>query len=453
LLVWQDFMFACTAYPLEDTAFLDDVYEEIRYQIRRLRNETAIALWCGNNELQSFGTGDAPDRMSWEDYEKFFHHDVAAIVAEEDPSRAYWPCSPHSPGFELKDDNNPASGDAHLWAVWHGLEPFEWYRTAFHRFCSEFGFQSYPEPKTIAAITTPADHNITHPVMEHHQRSSAGNAKILHYMLSWFRMPAGFEQTLWLSQLQQGLAIQYAVHHWRRNWPRCAGALYWQLNDTWPAATWSSIDYFGRWKALHYFAKRFFAPIVISGVEAGSSVHLHVSCDHIEPRDAVLDWLVTDLNGATHSEGTLPVRLQPHASQHVQSLDLSDAVMALGERNLLLWLTLSDANAILAEEMLSLVRPKALALQPPELDWHLQQHDGRARLAVTTKRPALWMWITCADADPIWSDNFVCLRPGRSYFFDCMPDATNPTAPNPHSIQLRSLIDLSEPKPNLPKQC
>lgn len=442
LLVWQDLMFACTAYPLESDLFMSEVEAEVRYQVGRLHNETALALWCGNNELQSFGTGEGKDRMPWGDYEAFFHHKLATIIQQEDPQRPYWPCSPHSPGFELKDDNNPASGDAHLWQVWHCLEPFEWYRTSLHRFCSEFGFQSYPEPKSVAAFTEPADRNITHPVMEHHQRSTAGNAKMLHYMLSWFRMPKGFAETLWLSQIQQGLAIQYAVLHWRIHWPRCAGALFWQLNDAWPAASWSSIDYYGRWKALHYFAKRFFAPVVISGIEQGSTVNVHLHCDSIAAHDAQLECTITDLAGSVYSTSETSVHLQPHHAQLIHSVDLSKAAGDLGERNLILWLTLRGADGILAADCLTMVRPKALDLPKCQIDWSLDRYGDKTHLSVTAAKTALWMWIDTIDADCVWSDNFVCLRPGQTQSFELQSCSIAPSALTPEQIRIRSIADL-----------
>lgn len=442
LLVWQDLMFACTAYPVEDPSFVAEVEAEVSYQVKRLHNATALALWCGNNELQSFGTGDLPDRMSWQDYEQFFHHRLAALIAKQDRMRPYWPCSPYSPGFELKDDNNPASGDAHLWYVWHGLEPFEWYRTSQHRFCSEFGFQSYPEPKSVYAFTLPEERNITHPVLEHHQRSTAGNAKIMHYLLSWFRMPKGFEETLWLSQLQQGLAIQYAVLHWRTNWPRCAGALYWQLNDTWPAATWSSIDYFGRWKALHYFAKRFFAPVVVSGVEKGTEVKVHVHCDQIQPCQAVLECVVTDLEGTEYSALEYPVHLQPHHAQLVQTIDLGNAARDLGQRNLILWLTLRSDDGVMARDIVTLVRPKALNPVSETPEWSLQKDGIKTVLTVTFKQPAFWMWIECLEADCVWSDNFVCLRPGQTHHFELLSCTIDPSTLSSSQLKIKTLADL-----------
>jgi beta-mannosidase len=191
ICVWQDFMFACATYPTFNDAFMENVSAEFSDNIRRLRHHPSIALWCGNNEMEQGWVGDEwNDRqMSWEDYSKLFDKLLPEMVKKLDPERDYWPCSPHSPHGDREDFNNPNWGDTHLWDVWHGKKPFEWYRTAQHRFCSEFGFQSFPEPKTVNGYTAPRDRNITSYVMEHHQRSGIGNTTIMTYMLDWFRLP------------------------------------------------------------------------------------------------------------------------------------------------------------------------------------------------------------------------------------------------------------------------
>ncbi len=198
LCVWQDFMFACSTYPAYDRAFLRSVRAEAEHQVRRLRHHACIALWCGNNELEQGLVGDRwsvqPPRMSWRDYAKLFDRLLPEVVRRNDPERAYWPCSPHNPCGDRSKYNNPACGDAHLWEVWHGRKPFESYRANLHRFCSEFGFQSFPEPRTVRLFTAPSDRNVTSYVMEHHQRSGIGNSVIFQYMLEWFRLPQGLRQ-------------------------------------------------------------------------------------------------------------------------------------------------------------------------------------------------------------------------------------------------------------------
>ncbi|MCX7030154.1 MAG: hypothetical protein NTU62_08550, partial [Spirochaetes bacterium] len=301
ICVWHDFMFACSAYPAFDESFLANVRAEAEENVRRLRHHASIALWCGNNELEQGLVGDAwTDRtMSWEDYGRLFDRLLPEVVREVDPDRDYWPASPHTPVGDRRNFNDPASGDAHLWEVWHGRKPFEWYRTCGHRFNSEFGFQSFPEPRTVRGYTDPDDRNVTSWVMERHQRSGIGNTVIIQYLLDWFRMPTDFDATLRLSQVLQAMAMKYAVEHWRRSMPRGMGTLYWQLNDCWPVASWSSIDWHGRWKALHHLARRFFAPVLVSGVEdpAGGTVEVHVTSDLREPFEGTVSWELTTVAG------------------------------------------------------------------------------------------------------------------------------------------------------------
>ncbi len=280
--------------------------------------------------------------MSWDDYDKLYNELLPEVVGRLDPQRDYWPCSPHTPVGDRRDFNNPDSGDAHLWSVWHGKQPFEWYRTCTHRFNSEFGFQSFPEPQTVYTYTVPEDRNITSFVMEHHQRSGIGNSTIIHYMLDWFKLPTSFDMTLWLSQILQGMAIKYAVEHWRRGMPRGMGTLYWQLNDCWQVASWSSVDYFGNWKALHYMARDFFAPLLISGLEDAEqgTVEIHVTSDLMEATDGVAAWTLTDTDGDVLDRGSTKVTAGSRQSTVVETLDLSQWIDKVGIRNLLLWLDL-----------------------------------------------------------------------------------------------------------------
>jgi beta-mannosidase len=216
-----------------------NVRQEFVDNVKRIRHHPCIALRCGNNEMEQGLVADdwTSYAMSWKDYSRLYDEMLPQVLAELDPERDYWPSSPHTPGEDRRNFNDPDRGDAHLWSVWHGKQPFEWYRTCTHRFNSEFGFQSFPEPKTTYTYTDPEDRNITSYVMEHHQRSGIGNSTIMTYLLEWFRLPTTFENSLWLSQILQGMAIKYAVEHWRRAMPRGMGTLYWQINDCWPVAS------------------------------------------------------------------------------------------------------------------------------------------------------------------------------------------------------------------------
>lgn len=421
ICVWQDFMFACAAYPAHLPEFMDNVMEEAKDNVKRLHHHTSLFLWCGNNELEHMNgyIGDTPGAMRWDHYSMLFDVKLREVVETHHPASCYWPASEHSPignrtPHEVSSDAR--WGDAHLWDVWHGREPFEWYRGAYHRFCSEFGFQAFPHPATIESFTEESDRSITSWVMERHQRSPSGNQTIMSYMLEWFRLPVGFENTIWLSQILQSLGIKYAVEHWRRNMPRCMGATYWQLNDCWPVASWSSIDSLHRWKALHYEAKRFFAPDMISVIEdeATQTIELYINSDHLEEREAVIivkAWNVStgilldqqEFSTLTPSNGSRKVAIYKPQKDAITArrFDLVFEVEFLVE------------GVDVAENMITWVRPKHLNLQSPTIGKTIgQDEDGLTYVELTTDQPALWTWIELEnDPDVRWSDNFFHLFP------------------------------------------
>jgi len=322
LLVWQDMMFACATYEL-DEHFEESITAEFVDNIRRLRHHACLALWCGNNELE-----DQTSRLlrvterHKADYIKIFEYIIPKVLKQEDPQTFYWPSSPSSGGcFDAPQD--PNRGDVHYWKVWHGLLPFTDYRNHFFRYASEFGFQSFPCLETVESFTIPEDRNVFSYMMERHQRSGTANEKILHYMSQMYLYPGQFTTLLYASQLLQAQAMQYAVEHWRRNRGRCMGAVIWQLNDCWPVASWASIDSLGRWKALHYYEKRFFAPILISCHEEGllsapanvnqefppkvKSAHLNISNETPNDFRGTAHWSLRRPDASVIEEGTFQV--------------------------------------------------------------------------------------------------------------------------------------------------
>ncbi|MGW8144099.1 MAG: beta-mannosidase [Anaerolineales bacterium] len=413
ITIWQDFMFGCATYPTFEDDFMVNVAEEANQQIKRLRHHPSLALWCGNNELEQGLVADewTDTTMSWADYGKLYDQLLPELVAELDPQTDYWPCSPHSPYGDRSDWNNPRWGDAHIWEVWHGLKPFEYYRSCFHRFNSEFGFQSFPEPDSINLYTNPSDHSVNSPVMEHHQRSHIGNARIIHYLLDWFRLPNKFDHQIMVSQILQGMAIKYAVEHWRRTMPRGMGTLYWQLNDCWPVASWSSIDYYGSWKALHYMARRFYAPILISGLEDWDTgeVEIHLTNDTQASEVGVVHWqLITADKGESILDGHLEVEIPALSNSRVATLEFEEKLREYGNENVILNLQLEIAGQQVSENLVLFCRPKRLNLQSPNIRVDVQDD----RLIFSCDAPALWAWISHMDNSP-FPDNFFHLIPGR----------------------------------------
>ena len=309
LIVWQDLMFACNVYDLTEE-FEDNITKEITENVKRLRHHASLALWCGNNEMEMFvkqGTWvTKPTEMR--DYLFMYERIIPEVLSEYDPDTFYWPASPSS-GGSFDEANDPNRGDVHYWEVWHGNKPFSEYRKYFFRYASEFGFQSFPSVKTLETVTDdPKELNPFSYVMEKHQRNYGGNGKIAKYMQAAYRYPENFSDFVYASQLLQADGIRYGVEHYRRNRGRCMGAIYWQLNDCWPVISWSSIDYYGRWKALHYYAKRFFAPVMLSceeqswmTVEADmnrqhfefeKSIRLNVTNETLDAHRVLVKWAV-----------------------------------------------------------------------------------------------------------------------------------------------------------------
>ncbi|MEM8861108.1 MAG: glycoside hydrolase family 2 protein, partial [Chloroflexota bacterium] len=323
--------------------------------------------------------------------------------------------SPHSPYGSRLDWNNPNWGDAHIWDVWHGNKPFEFYRTCLHRFNIEFGFQSLPEPATLETVLADEDKNLTSYVMELHQRSPVGNSKIMTYMLEWFQLPNSFENTAWLSQIQQGMAIKYAVEHWRRTMPRGMGTLYWQLNDCWPVASWSSLDSLGKWKGLHYMAKHFFAPTLLSAVEDlnAQTIALHVTHDLPDSRDGTISWQVITANsGDVLESGKMDCQFEGPASLEVGTIDLSDALAKYDVRNLLVRMWLEVEGKMISTNLVHLSRPKHVMLTEPELAFSISKSEDEATITINAARPAMWAWLELDGSAHGFSDNFFHQFPG-----------------------------------------
>ncbi len=447
IAIWQDFMFACGTYPAYDDAFMANVRAEAEDNVRRIRHHPCMALWCGNNEIEQ-GMPDPTwkQSLSWDDYSRLFDDLLANIVRELAPGTAYWPGSPHSPCGDRENWRNPHCGDTHLWDVWHGRQPFEWYRTRTDRFCSEFGFQSFPSPRITNEFTAPEDRNITSYVMEYHQRSYIGNGTIITYMLEWFKLPTGFESMLWLTQILQGTAMKYAIEHWRRLMPHTMGTLYWQLNDMWPAPTWSSLDWRGGWKALNYMAKRFYAPVLISGLEdvASHTVAVHVTNDKREAVDGTVRWTITTADGTVINKHETPVSVPAISSAHVLTIDAADHAQERPDRDVMVWLELLVGDAVVSDNLVLFARPKHLPLLNPAIELKFEQQGDAVAVTLTAKHPALYVWLekdgSAGGDDWHISDNFFDLRANtpRTVIVKGISDVN---AAREH-IRVRSLVDV-----------
>ncbi|RKL66964.1 glycoside hydrolase family 2 [Salipaludibacillus neizhouensis] len=407
LIVWQDFMFACAVYDLNEE-FEETVREEVRDNIKRLRHHASLGLWCGNNEMEhAWNSWDFPKTEKHKnDYLTLFEKIIPTIVEDTDPETFYWPSSPSSGGNFLKtsDENE---GDVHYWDVWHGLKPFTEYRKFKFRFVSEFGFQSFPSTKTIETFTKPEDRNIFSYVMEKHQKNGDANGKILYYLAENFKYPKDFESLVYTSQLLQGEAIKYGVEHWRRNMGRSMGAIYWQLNDCWPVASWASIDYYGRWKALHYFAKRFFAMTLLSAEESKTGANLVVTNDHIDPFKGTIKWVLRTAISEVLLEGEENVTVSSAAAKNGVSLDFTDLLSTYNKRReCFLEFTLEDESGAIISNGTSLFVPaKHFKFKNPELYFTVEEKEAVFEVVVRGMSLAKYVELSHQE-DVVFSDNY-----------------------------------------------
>lgn len=411
LLVWQDFMFACSVYDLTEE-FEQTIQQEIIDNIKRFRNHPSLGLWCGNNEIEEgWEHWGWPKRSKFRThYLKLFEITLPKLVKELDPQTFYWSSSPSS-GGAFDQPKNPRIGDVHYWDVWHGLKPFTEYRKFQFRFCSEFGFQSFPSLKTVKTFTKPEDRNIFSYVMEKHQKNGGANGKILSYLADTFLYPKDFDSLLYTSQLLQGEAIKYGVEHWRRNRGISMGSIYWQLNDCWPVASWSSIDYYGRWKALHYFAKRFYAPVLLSIKEEGTNAELHITNETMDRLEATVVWKLRTNKGEVLQEGTLDVNAQPLSTVIVESLSFEEVINKQNIRNTYLEASLY-ANEEKSSSTVLFTQPKHFDFLNPHLQVQVEDAQSHFMLTVKAEAFAKYIELDLAEADCKFSDNYFDLSPG-----------------------------------------
>ncbi len=428
LMVWQDFMYACALYP-GDKAFLKSAAMEAEQQVRRLHHRASLALWCGNNEIEML-LGDLrkhPSRKK--NHETLFYGVLPELVARHDGTTFYWPSSPHNPEGYDKGSNNERAGDAHFWDVWHGKQPVKTYEEKHYRFCSEFGMQSFPHPEVAATFCAPKDFNIFSPAFEAHQKNGGGNSTILHYIGQLYRFPADYDSLAYLSQLNQAHCMRVGIEHFRRIMPRCMGALYWQINDCWPVASWSSLDFGGRWKAVHHEARRFFAPILLSAHTPGTeSVHVssntrsttvrdvewHVVCDHVQAGPAVLHWTLYRIDGPVLRKGKKMIMLEPDTSTLVERLDFAGAMVSPGPQNLVLAGEIRKGRTVLARNTALLTAPRFLNLRDHPISVQTRTVDHvTAAVTVTSAVYHHRVELSVPGAKAWWSDNFFDLLPGQ----------------------------------------
>ncbi|MBN2416437.1 glycoside hydrolase family 2 protein [bacterium] len=419
LLVWQDFIFACAMYP-GDERFLETVREEATQNVRRLRNHPCIALWCGNNEIdeawhnwgwqEQYGYSGPVQERIWNDYQTLFHRMLPDIVGAEDPGRFYWPSSP---SIGWGHEEALLSGDMHYWGVWWGKEPFDVYERKVGRFMSEYGFQSMPDMKTIMAFTLPEDRTPDSPAMKNHQKHPFGSEAIDLYMNRTYNRPKDFESYAYVSQLLQARGIGIALEAHRRARPYCRGTLYWQLNDCWPVISWSSVDYYNRWKALHYTARRVFSDLALLPVQNKEDLAVYVSSDRLGNTPAVLGIRVLDFTGTVLYANELNRSVPANSSTVLFQAPLADLVPEGMQDRAVLALTLSAGGRVLASRTWLFVKPLHLRLPAAEITTDITSCREGYRIRLRSETYARAVYLRCDGVPGRFTDNYFDLLPGE----------------------------------------
>ncbi|HKE57733.1 MAG TPA: glycoside hydrolase family 2 protein [Pyrinomonadaceae bacterium] len=442
ILVWQDFMFACSMYP-GDKEFLDNVRQEAIDNVKRLRNHPSLVIWVGNNEVETawmhWGWKQNLPPKLWDYYKAIFHDVLPKVCAELDPSRPYWPSSPSS---NLEDDSDSQKiGDVHYWGVWHAALPFTDYEKQLPRFMSEYGFQSFPELKTVASYALPQDRMIESPVMMAHQKHPRGNQLIREYMLRDYPQPKDFESFLYVSQLLQAEGIKVGAEHLRRIMPRNMGSLYWQIDDCWPVASWSSIDYFGRWKALQYYARRFYSDLLVSPHEENGELKIYVVSDKQKPFAGKLKLTLMDLNGnalwQTNKEVTIEAR-------HSAVYDSESRATLLGNRDprqTFLNCELLVNDKIVSSSHYFFAPAKDLALIKPKITTTVSQSAQGFLVSLTTDKFARAVYLSVDESNGSFSDNYFDLVPGQAVQVELKARQPMKKSEVEAQLKVRSLVD------------
>ncbi|UCD38021.1 MAG: glycoside hydrolase family 2 protein [Fidelibacterota bacterium] len=439
ILIWHDFMFAVGPF-IANESYLANVRAEIANVVTRLRHHPSIALWSGNNECESNMSGgqgwiENYPAVTWEEYDRVFGETIPETAARTDPDRPYWPSSPHHPldRDKVHPDWETSSGDAHPWDVWHGAQPFSWYEENLDfRFVSEFGFQSLPDMETIRAFTAPEDRYFASYVLDHHNKCGKigaprpGNQRIAAYIAEMFNLPTSLENWVYVSQIMHGEGMKVGAEAYRRNFPHTTGALYWQLNDNWPTISGSSIDYFGRWKALQYFARRFFNPVLVTGRVEDAKVSIWGVNDRLEPVVGELQWILARFDGTIVLQDKQPVVLPMNSSTLITSLDFTDMVGEHPEygtyrkdsyenrSQFYLSYKLVQSGVELTSNVSFFTPPKYLRLVEPRLKYRVHRDGDSYMIRVSTDHFAAYVALGLKEGYAQFSDNFFHLLPGES---------------------------------------
>ncbi|ANE45728.1 glycoside hydrolase [Paenibacillus swuensis] len=413
LIVWQDHLYACAVYDFTEE-FKENIVQETIQNMKRIRHHASLGLWCGNNEMEwAWVDWDINQSLKLKaDYIKQFEVVLPELAREIDPNTFYWLASPSSFGsFEKPNDEN--YGDMHDWSIWHGRKPFTDFRNRFPRFMSEFGLQAFPSMKTIDTFALPEDHNVYSYVMEDHQKHPSGIEPTVYYLSQYFKFPKDFQSFPYVSQLIQAEGVRYGVEHWRRHRGRCMGAVYWQLNDSWPVTSWASIDSYGRWKALHYAARKFFAPVLLSAWEEGVTASLHVSNESLNPFKGKVHWSLKDRASKVIREGQAAADVPALTTVSLAELDFAAELDSdEKKRRHYLEYTLVTDEGYVSDGCTIFLPAKHFELLPASLQATVEETADAFEVTVLSDVFAMFVELEMEKSDAVFSDNYFHLTGG-----------------------------------------
>lgn len=419
ILVWQDFIFACTTYP-HDPTFLKRVSEEAVYNMCRLRNHASLAMWCGNNEIYEgmryWGWKDKYSPVVWkemtEGYDVLFRQLLPELVEANDPGRFYMHGSPYEANWGRPESWKIA--DSHNWGTWYGQKPFESLDTEIPRFMSEYGFQAFPEMKTIRMFASPEDYELESPVMNAHQKASIGNFLIKKTMALYYKVPEKFEDLIYAGLILQGQGMRHGIEAHRRHRPYCMGSLPWQLNDSWPVVSWSSIDYYGNWKAMHYQIRRAFAPVLVDAIKEGNNLSYYIMSDRLTDEELTLNLELMDFNGKVYRKQKVDGLLPANTSKLFYQEPVEQALAGRDSATTFMHMVVkSKKGEVLSDEIYYFAHPKDQLLPKTPLQWQVKQKKGYCEVTVKADKLARDIFIEVPVQGVRFSDNFFDLLPGQ----------------------------------------
>lgn len=435
ILVWQDFMFACAMYP-GDEEFLDNVKNEVIDNVTRLQNHPSIALWCGNNEndegwknwgwQKQFKYSKQDSIQIWNDYEKLFHQLIPKTLDSllSKKENRYWPSSP-SIGWGKKE--SLTQGDSHYWGVWWGKEPFEIYKQKVGRFMSEYGFQGMPNIETLEKVIQKEDLNFTSEAFKNHQKHPTGFETINEYMARDFPVPKSLEKYNYVSQILQAYGMKTAIEAHRLAKPYCMGSLYWQLNDCWPVTSWSTLDYYGNWKASHYQVKESFAPTLLMVTEITNGLSIIGSNDNLEVQKGTLNAKLIDFSGKELWTASKECELNSEINTNCMDILFTELPKFAKEKTVLQLEFICKNKKTVAYHYF--VKPKELQLEKPTIEIKIV---GETLIELKTNTLVKNLYLHSNDS--FFKENYFDLLPGISKIIKTDKPSIN--------IKMVSLFDM-----------